>query len=70
MKYDTLNIEIDDELLVKLQVYLPKSGLKTVEELILSIIQNHLDENHPEAETEALDEEAEIQKRLKNLGYL
>ena len=70
MQTTKVDLKIDNKLLEKLRAYLPESGLTSEEELILSILQNFIDENYTKEENETLDEEREIEKRLKNLGYL
>ena len=63
MQTTKVDLKIDNKLLEKLRAYLPESGLTSEEELILSILQNFIDENYTKEENETLDEEREIEKR-------
>ena len=63
-----ITMEISDELYNQLEKVRQQSGLHSLTDFILAILQEYVDQTH-ETSTEAEDE-SEIRKRLENLGYL
>ena len=63
-----ITLKISDELYDQLEKVRQQSGLHSLTDFILAILQEYVDQRH-ETSTEAKDE-SEIRKRLENLGYL
>ncbi len=64
-----ITLQIPDAVHEKLQESMEKSGLKSMEDFILSVLQNYLDGLSAKPAQE-IDENGEIRKRLENLGYM
>ncbi|NOX90287.1 MAG: hypothetical protein GXO77_14825 [Calditrichaeota bacterium] len=64
-----ITLQIPDAVYEKLQESMEKSGLKSMEDFILSVLQNYLDGLDAKPSQE-IDENEEIRKRLEDLGYM
>ncbi len=62
-----ITLEISKELYEQLEKARQQSGLNSMEDFLVAILQEYVDQS---AKATDSDEEAEIRKRLENLGYL
>lgn len=70
MNESTLRLKIPTELLNKLNHDIKRSAVNSLNELIIILLQEYHDRLKVQPEIDAVDEEAEIKKRLENLGYM
>jgi predicted nucleotidyltransferase len=65
------NIKIPQHLYEKLARMAAESGFDATEDLILFVLQDYLDQNVVKEDMDlAPEEEEQIRKRLKDLGYM
>ncbi len=62
-----IQLQIPDELFRDLQKLNNQIGALEFEDFLLAILQNYVEEQNPEKEAE---NQQELEKRLKDLGYM
>lgn len=62
-----IELEISDELWAQLEALRSESGLTSMNDFLLAVLQQFADQKEVR---ESVDEDDEIRKRLEDLGYL
>ena len=68
---NTKSIQLPDKLMADLNLHLEQSSFKSVDDFILYILQNYLDQQTSEKnQKKSTNDDAEVMKRLQDLGYM
>lgn len=68
---NTKSIQLPEKLLDDLNLHLKQSNFNSVDDFIIFILQNYLDQQAKEKnQTKSSDDNAEVLKRLQDLGYM
>jgi len=68
---NTTSVKLPDQLIADLNLHLKESSFNSVEDFIIYILQNYLDKQGSELNSEkSSDDDAEVMKRLQDLGYM
>ena len=68
---NTKSIQLPDKLMDDLNLHLEQSSFKSVDDFILYILQNYLDQQTSEKnQKKSTNDDAEVMKRLQDLGYM
>lgn len=68
---NTQSIKIPEPLLDNLKLHLKQSSFNSVDDFIIYILQNYLDQQTKEnSQTKSSNDDAEVLKRLQDLGYM
>jgi Arc/MetJ-type ribon-helix-helix transcriptional regulator len=68
---NTKSVQIPEKLLGSLKLHLKQSNFKSVDDFIIYILQNYLDQQTTEkSQTKSSNDDAEVLKRLQDLGYM
>ncbi|MHB2148064.1 hypothetical protein ACX8XP_03310 [Calditrichota bacterium LG25] len=62
-----IEIDLPDSLFLELEKLRKESGLLNFNDFLIAILQNYLDQQNPSQKEK---EEQDIEKRLKDLGYM
>jgi len=65
-----MNLKISENLLNRLKNHLKETSFKSIDELVEYILENYITENMGQSVKEESSTPDEINKRLKDLGYL
>ena len=67
---NTKSIQLPESLVDELKLQLKQSSFKSVDDFIIYIIQNYLDQLTDKENHSKSSDDAEVMKRLQDLGYM